>query len=217
MNNFLFSNNFLMLAVDWENACNNSGKFFHCPGEGSQGLGYIRVDFEVVEHVMTSPSMMLDRDAFGQHLDRLEAGMVFPVRDWEINIPLGFNPDFNLDGQPTQAIDRVRRRLAMRSRLEEMHNGTPAGLNDPIYLCMLKQKEAILEFTRAIGDVRGTLLEEEEEEAILDYSNLHLTVGTRRAIQSITWGPISYLGNKCGLTFTFHPFCSSLKRFRSVA
>jgi len=218
MNNFLFRNNFLVSAVDWDNVCNNSGKFFLRPGEGSLGLGYIRVDFEVIEHVMTSPSMLLDRDAFAQHLDRLEAGMILPVRDREINIPLGFNPEFDLDGEPTQAIHRVRRRLAMRTRLEEMHNGTPAGRNDPLYLCMLKQKEAILEFVNIINDFGDTFLpEEEEEEAVVDYSDLHLTVGSRRAIQSITWGPISYLGNKCGFTFTFYPFCSVLKRFRSVA
>ena len=216
MNNFLFTNDFLTRAVDWDNILNISGQFFILPNNSCDGFGYIRVDLEVIEHVMATSSMLLERDAFAQHVTRLEAGMAFLPVLREINIPLGFNPEFDIDGKPTQALHRIRRRMAMKDRLTQMHCATPQGVADPLYLCMLRQKDAILEFVTIMSRYLSPL-----ENAIIpvriDCSNIWLSPSTRSAIQGVTWGPICYLGYKCGYTFTFNPFCPITRDFRRVA
>jgi hypothetical protein len=219
MNNFLFRPEFLMNAVDWDHVMDSSGKFYMAPGTEGDGLGFVRVDFEVIEHVKSSPAILLERDAFTVLLDRMQARMMFPVRDREIDIPLGFNPDFDMNGEPTNALHRVRRRVAMKARLENMQMGTPEGLQDPLYLCLMAQKEAVRDFMVATNDRRSLFLEDVSLETWdVEINNLdELSQSTRRAIKRVQWGPICYLGYGCGLTFTFYPYNSTTKRFHSVA
>jgi len=219
MNNFLFEKDFLLHAVDWDDILNTSGKYFLYPGLGAVGLGYIRVDFEVIEHVKTIPSMVFEPGVLGALVDRLEREMIFPPQTREVDIPLGFNPEFDLNGEPTSALHRVRRRLAMKARLEHMHDGTPEGLNDPLYLCLLAQKDAVTDFMQCTSEHREMFME--DLAAIRCDVNLSglpkLKAATKIAIRHVEWGPICYLGNKCGFTFTFNPFSSSTKRFQNVA
>ena len=217
MNNFLFQNDFLVHAVKWDDIFNSSGRFFYRPGPGHEGIGYVRVDYEVIEHIKSSPFMLLERHAFTEHVERLEANMIFPIPTQEINIPPGFNPEFGSDGQPSQALDRVRRRVALRARLEAMQNGTPAGLNDPLYLCIQGQRQAFLEFINAVAHLRDHFYDDLDETWSINYDDLQLSSLTRRALKSVEWGPICYLGNKCGFTFDFFPFSSRYNRFRRVA
>ena len=219
MNSFLFDNDFLLYAVDWEDIFNTSGKYFLYPGPGAIGLGYIRVDFEVIEHVKTTPSMVFERGVFPVLVNRLEAEMIFPPQTGEINIPLGFNHEFDLNGEPTSALHRVRRRFSMKARLMNMHEGTPEGLRDPLYLCLLAQKDAVTDFM--------TCTSEHQEMFIKDLNTVRCDVNlggltklkfsTKKAIRHVEWGPICYLGNKWGFTFTFNPYSSSNKRFQDVA
>ena len=219
MNSFLFTNNFLLYAVKWKDVLNSSGQYFLYPGPGAIGLGYLRVDFEVIEHVKTTPSMVFERGVFSGLVDRLESEMIFPPQVGEINIPLGFNPDFDMNGEPTSALHRVRRRMAMKARLTNMHDGTPEGVRDPLYLCLLAQKDAVTDFMSCTS--------EHQEMFVKDLATICCDVNldglpklkqtTRKALRHVEWGPICYLGNKCGFTFTFNPYSSSNKRFQDVA
>ena len=218
MNNFLFRPEFLLHAVEWDHVLDSSGKYFHKPGCQGDGLGFTRVDFEIIEHVKTNPSIFLERDAFTNLLDRLESRMEFPGRAREIVLPLGFNPDFDLAGRPTQAIERVRRRVAMKTRLENMHLGKPSGLEDPLGLCLYAQKEAVRDFMRCTNEHSSLFLGDLNVGAWdveLD-SIPNLSQNTKRAIKRVQWGPIGFLGYDLGLTFTFHPYNSATKRFYTV-
>jgi hypothetical protein len=214
MNNFIFREPFLQYAVDWGNVLRNSGKFFLDPSDGGEGIGYIRVDWEIIEHVKANLSMMLEKDAFPKYVENIEKQMVLVGTGDEVNIPLGFNPDFGLNGEPTSALERVRRRLALKKRLGEMQKGTREGQSDPLFICMHEQKRAMQEFVNVISGLtdfffenRGCLL--------LDLSGLMISDPTRRILQRVEWGPISYLGFKYGFTFTFAPFCSVSKQFKT--
>ena len=89
---------------------------------------------------------------FPDLVDCLESEMIFPHQTGEINIPLGFNPEFDLNGEPTSALRRVRCRTAMKLRLMNMHRGTPEGLRDPLYLCLLAQKDALTDFMNCTSE-----------------------------------------------------------------
>ena len=219
MNNFLFRPEFLLYSVDWDHVMDSSGKYYLKPGCEGDGLGHVRVDFEIIEHVKTNPSIFLERDAFTNLLNRLEAKMEFPPLEREIHFPLGFHPDFTLTGEPAQAIDRVRRRVAMKARLEDMHSGRPSGLEDPLYLCLYAQKEAVRDFMRCTNEYSNLFLGDLNEgtwDVELD-SVINLDHSSRRAIKRVQWGSISFLGYDCGLTFTFHPYNSSTKRFYTIS
>lgn len=215
MNNFIFREPFLEHAVDWDNVFLNSGKFFLNPAPGGEGLGYIRVDLEVIEHVKANLAMMLEKDAFGRYVDMLEGQMVLMSQHPEINIPLGFNPDFDANGQPTTAINRVRKRIAIKKRLDEMQRGTFAGLQDPLFLCMSEHKLAMQEFV-AVASANAGHYYGARSHLTVDLSQLILTDKARRVIKKVEWGPIPFIGFKYGFTFTFFPFCSVTKQFKNI-
>ena len=107
----------------------------------------------------------------------------------------------------------------MKSHLMNMHEGTPEGLRDPLYLCLLAQKDTITDFMNSTS--------KHQEMFVKDVATIFCDVNlaglprlkflTKRAIKHVEWGPICYLGSKCGFTFTFNPYSSSTKRFENVA
>ena len=216
MNSFLFDNDFLTQAVDWNDIFNTSRKYFLFPEPGILGLGYSRVDYGVIEHVKTTPSMVFERGVFPDLVDCLESEMIFLHQTGEIK---RFNPEFDLNGEPPSALHRVRRRMAMKSHLMNIHEGTPEGLRDPLYLCLLAQKDTITDFMNSTS--------KHQEMFVKDVATIFCDVNlaglprlkflTKRAIKHVEWGPICYLGSKCGFTFTFNPYSSSTKRFENVA
>jgi|694.fasta_scaffold87979_2 hypothetical protein len=214
LNNFLFDDKFLINAVDWNNIFRHSGKFFFRPGPGLDGVGYVRVRFDVIEHAMAMPSMSLEKDAFSRHIESLRNGMVFPERDFPVQIPLGFNPDYNLNGTPTTAMERIRRRLLIKARLDKMHQGTPEGTQDPLYLCMLQQRNAVLNFVQKIEET-GTVFPDELPDGPIsvDFTYMGLMHITLEALRSVSWEIIPYLGNRPGFVFVFNPYLPVGDRF----
>jgi hypothetical protein len=212
MNNFLFENDFLLHAVDWPNVLESSGKCFLKLGPYAEGMGYVRVGYDIIEHVMYNPPMLLERDTFIRHVDKLKNEMILPER--VIEVPYGFNPDFDRDGNPISALQRVRNRLAMRSRIERMHALTLGEIEDPLYLCMTKQKTALREVMAKINGFQDFFASNPPNETVeIDFRNIGLSLKTRIAVKRIDWGPVNFLGGQCGFTIVFSPFCESTRKF----